>query len=145
MGLHSLKMFYWQLLEITIPLELINRYVLLYKRFILAHISYIIVFLTYIIINHEANSLKSGVMLAQRWRRWNKSRRGCNQRAAVVTPKACHAGACGSSPANSTHRPNVSPTLVHRLRRWPNNIGLTLGLCVVFAGLPALVFRFRRN
>ena len=37
--------------------------------------------------------------------------------------------------ANTTHRLNVEPMLAHRLQRRPN-IGPTLPLCVVFAGMP---------
>ena len=38
-------------------------------------------------------------------------------------------------PANTTHRLNVGPMLVHRLRCRPN-IRPTLGGCVVFARVP---------
>ena len=37
-------------------------------------------------------------------------------------------------PANARHRPDVVPTLEQRRRWWPIN-GLTLGRCLVFAGL----------
>ena len=38
---------------------------------------------------------------------------------------------------NTTHRPNVGPTLARRQRRRPN-IGSTLRRCVVFAGLQSI-------
>ena len=41
-------------------------------------------------------------------------------------------------PANTTHPPNVYPTLAHRIRRWPS-IGQTLGRCVVLAGMSMLL------
>ena len=41
-------------------------------------------------------------------------------------------------PANTIHWPNVLSMLAHRLRRW-SIIELTLGQCLLFAGLPVIV------
>ena len=50
-----------------------------------------------------------------------------------------------SFPANRRHRPNVSPMLGHRLRRWPNN-GSMSRVCQewVWMSLPTLAQKSER-